>query len=638
MTGANPPETRLHRGFGAGAGAGLAMIVAMGLARLMGVQSIPELLQGTFLALVPGDFFEFMIHLLGPGAKVLLLVQILEGILLVGGILGWLFVRQWHPAGPEAPPYRQLLSERYAGGFFYGFLIGAALVAIFFLLNAIGWLNPSPADSAVPGIVVSLLFYGVVFGVALVSLLPWPGTQPQATAGTLPVDGERRDFLRVAGGTALALVGGTALWGLLTTVLAEPAKAELVGLGPTATPDAAEAADLATAITESGGDLAAIADVVPTSTPGAATVPPSATTAPAPADTATSAPPAATDTTGPVVEPAATDTTVPAAPTDTAVPAAPTDTTVPPTAVAQVPPSPTVFPAVPALSPEITPVENFYITTKNVVDPTVDGAKWTLTIKGLVEKPLTLTLADLKAMPQVKVIHTLACISNEVGGSLIGNGRWTGVRVADLMKKVRPKAGVADVLFTGADDYTDSVPLSVLMNPDTVLAYEMNGKPLTAKHGYPARLLIPGIFGMKNLKWLTTIDLVDHDVLGYWQTRGWSDPAPYLTMSRIDYPNENIKQAPLYVTGIAHAGNRGIKRVELSLDGGKTWADAQLKPPLGRNAWVLWTYPWIPTKPGNVMLVVRATDGTGQVQTAQEQGNYPNGATGYHKVNVRVLG
>ncbi len=622
---ATASAARLRKGFGAGVGAALLMILAMALVRLLGVLSIPELLQGAFLRLVPGDVFEFMIHLLGPGAKVLLLVQVLEGILLVGGLLGYAYARNWRPAAVGASAPARLRADRYQGGALYGLLVGLGLVAIFWLLYVLRIFNPLPASDTLFTVNLSLLFYGLVFGLALVGLLPWPTGTVTNVEPVVGANSDRRGFLRMAGGTALALVGGAALWGILTKVYAEPTQAGLVAdvagtagpvSGADATATAATANDIATAVAQSGGSTEAIQQGSPA--PAAPTTRPNQTQA---ADSPTG-------TSGP--------TQAAGSPTDTAAPAA--DTAVPATAVAQAQPSATAFPAVPVLSPEITPTQNFYITTKNYNDPDLKADQWSLTIKGLVDNPQTFTLAQIKAMPQVKVIHTLACISNPVGGNLIGNGRWTGVHVADLMKAVRPKAGVADVILRAADEYSDSVPLSALMDQDAMLVYEMNGQPLTAKHGFPARLLVPGIFGMKNLKWITSIEPVNYDYKGFWQSQGWSDPAPYMTMSRIDYPAEGtVKIKPLYITGIAFSGNRGIKRVEVSVDGGKTWADAQVRRPLGRNTWVLWTYPWIPSAPGDTTLVVRATDGTGAVQSAQDVNNYPNGAQGYHKVGIKVV-
>jgi DMSO/TMAO reductase YedYZ molybdopterin-dependent catalytic subunit len=624
MAGVSSPEVRLRKGFGAGAGAGLVVIIAMTLAGALGLQSIPELLQGALLRLVPGDLFEFMVHTFKGGAKVLLIVSVLEGLLLVGGGLGWLFVRQWRPAAGTRG-LAALLGQRYPAGVLYGLAVGLGLVVLLLLLFASGFMNPQPSSNILLPQSLAMLVYGLVYGLSLVSLLVWPGTR-EAEAPE-PVDADRRGFMRMLGGTVLALVAGAGLWGVLSLRSPEPDAAELVEgtVGPagTAVPvagdDATVTAEIGTAIAQSRGPDA-------TNTPAGQA--PGATNTAVPATNA----PAATNTSGPTAVaqgPDATSTSVPATSTSA------------PTTVAQAPPSPTgtPFPAVPVLPPEITPTANFYITTKNYNDPNVNGASWSLQIMGRVAKPMTLTLDQIKALPSVQVFHTLECISNTVGGDLIGNGFWKGIRIADLVKQAGPQAGVVDAVFRAADDYSDSVPLAALLQPDAVLAYEMNGKPLTLKHGYPARLLIPGIFGMKNVKWLQSIELVNYDYSGFWQSQGWSDPAPYLTMSRIDYPTSTaVKQKPLYIGGVAFAGNRGISRVEVSVDGGKTWGDAQLRRALSRNAWVLWTYPWIPQQTGDTTLVVRATDGTGQVQSAQDANNYPDGATGYHRVAVKVVG
>ncbi len=596
------PESRLQRGFGAGAGAAIALIVIMAIVRLAtGVPSIPELLQGALLRLVPGDLFEFMIHLLKAGAKVLLLVSVLEGMLLAGGALGWLFVRSWRPATPNSSPFQRLRADRYWSGLLYGVAIGLGLVVLFILLYLSGFMNPQPSSTLLLPESLVLLLYGVVYGLSLVSLLPWPGSE--AARAAAQTSDERRGFLRLAGGTVLALVAGAGLWGILANVLAEPNAAGLVtgdaGTPIAATgPDATVTAEIATAIAQAG----------PTNTP----VPP------APSNTAV--PPTAGGQASATAGPA------------TATPGS--------TAVAQAPPSatPTAFPAVPVLPPEVTPTSNFYITTKNFTDPTVDASQWSLSIKGLVDHPMTLTLDQIKALPSVQVFHTLECISNTVGGDLIGNGLWKGIHMADLMQQAGPQKGVVDAVFRAADDYSDSVPLAALVDPNTVLAYEMNGQPLQVKHGFPARLLIPGIFGMKNVKWLTTIELVNYDYKGFWQSQGWSDPAPYLTTSQISYPTSGVvQQKPLYIGGIAFAGNRGISKVEVSVDAGKTWNQADLRRALGPNTWVLWTYPWIPQATGDTTLAVRATDGTGQLQDPQDTNNYPDGATGYHRVPVKIV-
>jgi DMSO/TMAO reductase YedYZ molybdopterin-dependent catalytic subunit len=161
----------------------------------------------------------------------------------------------------------------------------------------------------------------------------------------------------------------------------------------------------------------------------------------------------------------------------------------------------------------------------------------------------------------------------------------------------------------------------------------MNGEPLTAEHGFPVRLLVPGIYGMKNVKWITGIETVNYDLKGYWQRRGWDDRAEYKTMSRIDAPDSKIR-GETTIAGIAFAGNRGVSKVEVSTDGGTTWEPAQVKPALSAISWVLWRKRWSATRPGKHRLVVRATDGNGQTQTSQYAPPAPSGSSGYHSVSV----
>ncbi|MDP9366206.1 MAG: molybdopterin-dependent oxidoreductase, partial [Chloroflexota bacterium] len=191
-----------------------------------------------------------------------------------------------------------------------------------------------------------------------------------------------------------------------------------------------------------------------------------------------------------------------------------------------------------------------------------------------------------------------------------------------------------------ADDYEDSIPVAQGMDPDTLLVVGMNGEPLRPDHGYPARLIVPAIYGMKNLKWLQRIELVDEDFKGYWQTRGWSDPAPYQIWGRIDTPRggEKLKPGPAVAAGVASAGDRGIQRVEVSLDDGKTWAEARLEPALNPPfTWVRWVFPF-EAAPGKHKLVMRATDGTGAVAPERRQPPLPEGATGWPGRTITVEG
>jgi len=289
------------------------------------------------------------------------------------------------------------------------------------------------------------------------------------------------------------------------------------------------------------------------------------------------------------------------------------------------------------LSPEITPTEDHYQVSKNVVNPKLRADRWRFEIGGLVEAPQVLTLEDLKALPAVERPSTLICVSNPVGGRLVGNSVWTGVRLRDLLELagVRPEA--TELVLRAADNYSDSFPLDAALYEETILAYLQNGEPLTPDHGFPARLLVPGIYGMKNVKWLTRIELVDQDYQGYWQKRGWSDRAVVRTMSRIDTgvatPTGDGRVA---VGGVAFAGRRGIRAVEVSFDDGATWESAELKPPASRITWALWRYVW-KAEPGTYRLTVRATDGEGRVQDPTPRPPLPDGATGYHRRKVRVV-
>ncbi|MEN3332927.1 MAG: hypothetical protein V7641_2292 [Blastocatellia bacterium] len=286
------------------------------------------------------------------------------------------------------------------------------------------------------------------------------------------------------------------------------------------------------------------------------------------------------------------------------------------------------FPNIDSLALEVTPTKDFYLVSKNPFDPEVDAPRWRLEIAGLVETPMTLTYDDIKSLPAIEQYATLCCISNEVGGDLIGNALWRGVRLKDLLQKAGLKPGVVDIALRASDDYTDSIPLERAMQDGTLLVYEMNGEPLTPAHGYPLRLLVPGIYGMKNVKWITRLEAIDYDLKGFWQRRGWNDRAEYKTMSRIDAPAATIK-GETSIAGIAFAGDRGISKVEVSTDGGATWEQAEIKPALSPFTWALWHKSWTPQQAGKHRLVVRATDGRGNLQTPQYAPPAPSGSTGY---------
>jgi DMSO/TMAO reductase YedYZ molybdopterin-dependent catalytic subunit len=290
------------------------------------------------------------------------------------------------------------------------------------------------------------------------------------------------------------------------------------------------------------------------------------------------------------------------------------------------------------LTPVITSVSDFYHVSKNISDPVVDGASWSLTIDGMVAKPLSFSYDDIVARAKTQNITTLSCISNELNGDLAGTAEWTGLPLRELLEEagVDPKA--IDIVFRAADGYDDSIPVAQAMHPTTLLVTGMNGEPLPPDHGFPARLIVPPIYGMKNVKWVERIEAVDQDYQGYWQTRGWSDPAPYQIWGRIDTPaqGEQISAGPAVAAGVAAAGNRGIFRVEISLDEGATWADATLEPSINPNfTWVRWVFPFEASGPA-ANILMRATDGEGNVAPEEYNPPLPNGATGWPQRSVRV--
>jgi DMSO/TMAO reductase YedYZ molybdopterin-dependent catalytic subunit len=299
---------------------------------------------------------------------------------------------------------------------------------------------------------------------------------------------------------------------------------------------------------------------------------------------------------------------------------------------------------------EVTANGRFYRVDVNVTPPVVDVDTWKLTVHGLVSSPQTINYAELKAMQAVDQYNTLECVSNVVGGDLISNALWKGVRLKDLLEKAQVKPEGVYVVFTCADGYDVGIPMERALLDGTILVYEMNGVPLPTEHGRPVRAIVPGLYGMMNAKWVTDIEVVDKVHQGFWQRRGWTNDARYHTQSTIVVPGNSpvrdrfvelgvtpvLAGSKAPIAGIAFAGDRGIMKVEVSADGGNTWETASLKDPLSGYTWVFWATEWNPPTKGDYRIVVRATDKTGKVQTAILQDPFPNGATGYHMVDVTV--
>jgi DMSO/TMAO reductase YedYZ molybdopterin-dependent catalytic subunit len=301
------------------------------------------------------------------------------------------------------------------------------------------------------------------------------------------------------------------------------------------------------------------------------------------------------------------------------------------------PPGDPSFPSVPGLSPEITDNASFYNVDIDFLKPSVDARTWRLTVGGLVAHPFELTFQELQSSFEVvEMAHTLSCISNEVGGNLVSTAVWRGVRMRDVLARAGTQPNVAELVFKSVEGYSDSIPIAKAIEPTTLVVFGMNGVALPTAHGFPARVIVPGIYGMKNVKWLTSITAIGHHYRGYWEVRGWDDVARVKTESRIDVPAAgSAVRLPSKLAGVAWAGDRRVMAVEVSQDGGTTWRPALLKRELSPVAWRLWAAD-IGEGSGMQRVLVRATDGTGAVQTAEVSSPHPDGASGYDSVTFQL--
>ena len=296
--------------------------------------------------------------------------------------------------------------------------------------------------------------------------------------------------------------------------------------------------------------------------------------------------------------------------------------------------------AVTGLTPLVIPNDDFYKIDTTLLVPRVDPATWKLDVTGMVAHRLSFTYDELLAMPLYEQYVTIACVSNRVGDHLVGNALWTGVRLKDVLEAASVQPGATQIVGRSVDGFTVGFPTAWAMAPERepMIAVGMNREPLPTNHGFPARLIVPGLYGyVSATKWLAEIELTTREAVdGYWVPLGWAKDGPILTQSRIDVPTDGatVRSGTVDIAGVAWAPDRGIARVEVRVDDGP-WQAARISRPISTATWVQWTLAWTPT-PGAHNLEVRATDDTGDIQTSQLSDPAPDGARGHHRILVMV--
>jgi DMSO/TMAO reductase YedYZ molybdopterin-dependent catalytic subunit len=303
------------------------------------------------------------------------------------------------------------------------------------------------------------------------------------------------------------------------------------------------------------------------------------------------------------------------------------------------PPSATGALHVQGLEPFFTPNNRFYRVDTALFVPAVMAEDWRLRVHGMVDRPLTLDLEQLLARPLIERDITLACVSNEVGGRYVGNARWVGAPLRDLLEEAGVHPGADQLVSRSVDGFTVGTPTEVVMDGrDAMLAVSMNGEPLPLEHGFPVRMVVPGLYGyVSATKWVVELELTTFDAYDpYWVQRGWAERAPVKTMSRIDTPTGSapVRAGRVPIAGVAWAQHRGIERVEVRVDEGP-WLQAELARAATIDTWKQWVVVWDAT-PGEHRLEVRATDGDGETQPEERVPPFPDGATGWHTVVVQV--
>jgi DMSO/TMAO reductase YedYZ molybdopterin-dependent catalytic subunit len=302
------------------------------------------------------------------------------------------------------------------------------------------------------------------------------------------------------------------------------------------------------------------------------------------------------------------------------------------------PPTPAMSLDIDGISPLVTPTREFYRIDTAFVPPRVDAATWSMRITGMVDREVELTYEDLLGMDMVERYVTIACVSNEIGGGLVGNAKWLGVPLSDVLDLAGVQPGAEQLVGRSVDRFTVGFPVGAAFDGrDALVAVAMNDEPLPIEHGFPARLIVAGLYGyVSATKWLEELELTKWDAFdAYWIPRGWAKEAPIKTQTRIDTPRSgSIAEGPRAIAGVAWAPNRGIERVEVRIDGGE-WQEAELAASLDDDSWRQWSLAWTPTA-GRHTIEARATDGTGETQTDVVRPPAPDGASGYHTIAVTL--
>ncbi len=598
------------RGFWSGITGTVVMVIVMLVFNwLFGLETLPDRLQQISIKVLPGQFFEFGIQTFGQAAKPIQLIVITVFLILAGGFLGMLYVRLFgkHSAVAADDP-AQPASMFRDGTLWRNALIYAVALWVAFYALIIPLLEKTLASD-------SIVYRGVgVFGTnyhahdaGLVGMYSGPVAYSLLTLLMFLSFGLVNAFV-----FHQDVVATTCAWReqLAASSLAADA------------PSAPSPSRRRTLRYIAGGIAAVFAAIV------AVNAVPEIGLGAAGTNKGTGRPGDAGTNNTPVAQ------------------VGPTDTPEPPNSGTPVAGNPTPAAAGTQLSDagmpsDATSNRSFYHVSKNSQDPVVSRNGWTLSVEGSVDKPYTLTYADLVAMPTIERYLNLSCISNPVGGGLIGAAKWKGIPLASLLQRAGVKSSAQRVIFKAADDYTDSITVETAMHSYNLLATSMNGVDLPDDHGAPARLLIPGIYGMKNVKWLNTIIVSDDGgYKGFWQAQGWDNAAPTRTMSIFYIPQRDSTQPnkPLLIGGIAYAGDRGVSKVEVSADGGQTWNPANLRTPKSPYSWVLWTWPWTPKGAGQYTIQTRATDGKGTLQRSDVTDAYPFGVEAYDTMKVTIAG